>query len=108
MHCYVVIVLYFCQTVSLQVEQDGGNDLSWYRAHLICKILKNIYTTAGWTIASSDVKDSAADLKLLLTLHAVPSKGHSNMELKRVVVGVVRNVETKQKETEITLDSFIW
>ena len=81
--------------------------MSWYRAHLICKIIRNIYTTAGWTVASSDVENSAADLKLLLTLNAVPSKGHSHTDMKRVVVGVVRNVESKQKETEITLDDFI-
>jgi hypothetical protein len=83
--------------------------LSWYRAHLICKILKNIYTAAGWTIDSSDVNnDSTADLKLLLTLNAVPNKGNTNTDMKRVVVGVVRNVETKQKETEMTYDNFIW
>lgn len=94
--------------ISLRVEQEAGSDLSWYRAHLINKILNSIYKTAGWTVASSDVEDETADIKLLLTLNAVPNKKHSSSDLKRVVIGVVRNVETKQKETEITLDNFLW
>jgi hypothetical protein len=85
------------------VEKEQSDDLSWYRASLCKDIMERIYSRAGWTC----LKTGEADLKLLLTLNSLPTKGNENTEQKRVVIGVVRNVESKQKEVDIGVEQFL-
>ncbi|CAB3376287.1 Hypothetical predicted protein [Cloeon dipterum] len=90
--------------VSLEVENNGcSSDLSWYRVELVRNTMKNIYEKCGWTVTEGGY----ADQKFLLTLNLVPAKGNESDQRRRMAVGVVRNIATKQKERQISIEDYL-
>jgi len=86
------------------VEKELNSDLSWYRASLLKQTMEKIYLKSGWSVST---EENNASSKILLTLNSVPAKDFEHLSWKRVVVGVVRNIATKQKEKTISVDEFV-